>query len=236
MERLKKRFKAQKFISYFQAFTNTYGEVEKLKEIYNSALKHEDVVGLSIGTRPDCVDEEKINMIADIAKDKYVWIEYGLQSIHDKTLDVINRGHNAETFINAVKLTQGKNINICVHVILGLPNETREDMLKTIKTLADLNIDGIKFHQLCALKGTKLEEIYNRGEFIPLEAEEYVSILCDCLEILPPTTSIHRLAGNGLSSLLIAPKWLPEKFKVLNMIDDELIRRDSYQGKFYKKQ
>jgi radical SAM protein (TIGR01212 family) len=232
---LKKRFKAEKFISYFQAFTNTYAPVEVLKDIYSRAVEHEDVIGLSIGTRPDCVDAEKIDLISSIAENKYVWVEYGLQSIHNRTLNLINRGHTAEDFINAVNLTKNKGINICAHVIIGLPGENKQDILETAKLLADLGINGVKFHLLCALKGTTIEQMYYRGEFNPISIEEYVDIVCDFLEILPPEVSIHRLAGNGLNEILIAPNWLPQKFKVLNRIDRELLRRDSFQGKFFKK-
>jgi len=234
--RLQNRFKAKKFISYFQAFSNTYAPVEKLKCLYNQALDNPDVVGLSIGTRPDCVDEEKILLINTYAQTKEVWIEYGLQSIHNNTLSLINRGHSAEDFLAAYDLTRkfGDKIKICVHVILGLPGETKKDMLETAKTLANLKIDGIKIHLLCALKNTELENMYNRGEFHPLSEEEYVDIVCDYLEILPKETVIHRLAGNGLKKILVAPKWLPEKFRILNLIDREMERRGSFQGnKFF---
>jgi radical SAM protein (TIGR01212 family) len=230
--RLKDRFGAEKFISYFQAYSNTYASVEKLKSLYDEAVLHSDVVGLSIGTRPDCVDEEKIRLINSYTAEHHVWVEYGLQSIHDKTLKLINRGHTSEDFLNAYNLTRkyGENIKICVHVILGLPDETREDMLQTAKVLANLGVDGVKIHLLCALKNTELENIYNRGEFSPLSVEEYVDSVCDFIEVLPPETVIHRLAGNGLKKILVAPTWLPEKFKVLNMIDRELERRGTYQG------
>ena len=232
IKKLKDRFGAEKFISYFQAYSNTYASVEKLKSLYDEAVSHPEVVGLSIGTRPDCVDEEKIRLINSYTENHHVWVEYGLQSIHNKTLKLINRGHSSEDFIKAYELTRkfGKDIKICVHVILGLPGETRQEMLETAKVLADLGIDGIKIHLLCALKDTELEKMYNRGEFNPLSAEDYVDTVCDYLEILPKETVIHRLAGNGLKKILVAPKWLPEKFKVLNLIDRELERRGTFQG------
>lgn len=235
IKRLKDRFGAEKFISYFQAYSNTYAPVEKLKSLYDEAIAHQKVVGLSIGTRPDCIDEDKIKLINSYGEDYHVWIEYGLQSIHDKTLKRINRGHSAEDFLTAYDLTRrfGEKIKICTHVIIGLPDETRQDMLETAKTLANLKVDGIKIHLLCALKGTELENMYNRGEFTPLSTEDYVDTVCDFLEILPPETIIHRLAGNGLKKILVAPKWLPEKFKVLNLIDRELERRGTYQGKMF---
>ena len=232
IKKLKDRFGAEKFISYFQAYSNTYASVEKLKSLYDEAVSHPEVVGLSIGTRPDCVNEEKIRLISSYTENHRVWIEYGLQSIHNKTLKLINRGHSAEDFIKAYELTRkfGNDIKICVHVILGIPGESKKEMLETAKVLADLGIDGIKIHLLCALKDTELEKMYNRGEFTPLSAEDYVDTVCDYLEILPKETVIHRLAGNGLKKILVAPKWLPEKFKVLNLIDRELQRRGTFQG------
>ncbi|EKE03512.1 MAG: hypothetical protein ACD_20C00196G0008 [uncultured bacterium] len=234
VERLKKRFKAKKFISYFQAYTNTYGSLDHLKNTYDKALQHEDVVGLSIGTRPDCVDPEKIDLISSYTDNHYVWVEYGLQSIHDKSLKFINRGHSAQDFINAVKMTQNKNINICAHVIIGLPGETKKNMLQTAKLLADLGVDGVKIHLLCVLQGTQIEKMYSNGEIKLLSTEEYVDIVCDFLEILPPEVTIHRIAGNGLKKILVAPRWLPEKFRILNLIDKELERRNSYQGKVFQ--
>lgn len=234
IKRLKNRFKAEKFISYFQAYTNTYAPVKLLKELYDRALSHPDVVGISIGTRPDCVDDKKLDLISSYQKDKMVWIEYGLQSVHDKTLEFINRGHDFKDFADAVNKTQKRGIKICAHVIIGLPGETKEDILQTAKTLAGMNIDGVKIHLLCVLQNTELENIYNQGKIRIFSMEEYVETVCDFLEILPPDTTIHRIAGNGLKKLLIAPQWLSEKFKVLNMIDKELERRDSFQGKYYK--
>ena len=233
IEKQKERFKAQKFIAYFQAYSNTYAPVEKLKNIYDNAFYHPDIVGMSIGTRPDCVDEEKIDLIADYAFKKHVWIEYGLQSIHDKTLNLINRGHSGEDFIKAVELTKNKNINICAHVIIGLPGETGDDIIETAKVLADLKVDGVKIHLLCVLNGTKIEDMYNKEEITLMSDSEYVDIVCNFLEVLPPTTTIHKMAVNGLKKILVAPKFLGEKFRLLNMIDAELQRRDSWQGKFY---
>lgn len=227
---LSTRFKAQKFMSYFQAYSNTYKPVEELKQIYDSSLCHEDVVGLSIGTRPDCVDEEKLDLIASYT-DKYeTWVEYGLQSMHDKTLKFINRGHNFETFLKAYNQTKERGINVGVHVILGLPNESKEDMLKTIKTLAELKVDGVKFHCLCVFPNTKLYDMYQNNKITLLEADEYIELACDCLELLPQKTTIHRLGGNGLQAIKVAPGWLNKKFEILNKIDAILERRDSYQG------
>ncbi len=227
---LAERFKAKKFMSYFQAYTNTYKPVKELEKIYDSALKHPDIVGLSIGTRPDCVDDEKLNLIATYKDDFYTWIEYGLQSIHDKTLKEINRGHDFNCFLKAYEKTKEKGINVCVHTILNLMNESREQMLETAQKLAELEIDGIKIHMLCALEGTKLAELYNSGKIKFMTEEEYATLICDILEILPPETTIHRLAGNGLKSELIAPRWIGRKLNTLNLIDKELERRNSWQG------
>ncbi len=233
VEKLKSRFKAQKFISYFQAYSNTYAPVERLKNIYDEALLHKDVIGLSIGTRPDCVDIEKINLISSYTNSHYVWVEYGLQTIHNKTLNHINRGHSYEDFLHAVNLTKNKGINICAHVIIGLPGESRKDILETAKALADLGINGVKIHLLCVLKNTKLEKMYLNNEFQLLSSEEYIDTVCDFLELLPPEVTIHRLAGNGLKRILVAPNWLCEKFKLLNAIDQELDKRSSFQGSKY---
>ena len=223
------RFKAEKFMSYFQAYTNTYKPVNELEKIYKSALNHPDVVGLSIGTRPDCVEDDKLNLISDIAQDYYTWVEYGLQSIHNKTLKKINRGHDFDCFLKAYERTKEKGINACTHVIFGLW-ETRDEILETAQKLAELKVDGVKIHMLCALKDTKLAKLYKNKEIDFMSEEEYVNLVCDFLEILPQTTTIHRLAGNGLKKNLIAPRWLGAKLDCLNKIDRELLKRNSYQG------
>ena len=226
---LSARFKAEKFMSYFQAYSNTYKPVKELEKIYNSALTDEKIVGLSIGTRPDCVDDEKLSLIAGYKDDYYTWVEYGLQSIHDKTLKKINRGHNFDCFLKAYEKTKEKGINVCVHIILGLW-ETHDEMMQTAQKLAELRVDGVKIHMLCALKNTRLADMYRNNEVGFMEEDEYVQTVCDFLEYLPPETSIHRLAGNGFKKTLIAPLWLGKKFDCLNKIDREFIKRNSYQG------
>lgn len=228
-ETLKSRFGAEKFMSYFQAFSNTYKPVNKLAKIYSQALKHPDIVGLSIGTRPDCVDNDKLKLISSFTPDYYTWIEYGLQSIHDKTLIKINRGHDYKCFLNAYEKTKQAGINICLHVILNL-FENYDEMMETAKTIAALDPEGVKIHMLCALEGTKLAEIYRRGEIDFMSQDEYVSTVCDFLEYLPPQTTIHRLAGNGLRTELVAPRWIGKKLDTLNRIDREFIHRGSRQG------
>lgn len=226
---LSERFGAQKFMSYFQAFSNTYKPVQELEKIYTASLHHPDIVGLSIGTRPDCVDDDKLKLISSFTPDYYTWIEYGLQTIHDKTLIKINRGHDYKCFLKAYEKTKEAGVNICLHVILNL-FETYEEMMQTAQAIAKLEPEGVKIHMLCALKGTKLAEIYNAGELEFMSQEEYVSTVCDFLEYLPPKTTIHRLAGNGLRTELVAPRWIGKKLDTLNRIDREFIRRNSRQG------
>ncbi len=229
IDTLSKRFKAEKYMSYFQAYSNTYKPVKELEKIYNSALNHKDIVGISIGTRPDCVDNEKLDLIASYKDDYYTWIEYGLQSIHNKTLKKINRGHDFNCFLKAYEQTKNRGINVCVHVIFGLW-ETHEEIMQTARKLAELGVDGVKIHMLCALNDTKLAKIYEAGEIDFMSEDEYVNTVCDFLEYLPEKTTIHRLAGNGLKKNLIAPKWLGAKLDCLNKIDREFIKRNSYQG------
>lgn len=228
-ETLSKRFKAQKFMSYFQAYSNTYKPVNELKQIYDESLNHKDVVGISIGTRPDCIDDDKLRLISSYKDDYYTWIEYGLQSVHDKTLRRINRGHDYETFLRAYEKTKEYGINVCVHVILGLW-ESHDEIMETARRLAELGVDGVKIHMLVALEGTKLARLYENGEIDFMSEDDYISTVCDFLEYLPPETTIHRLAGNGLKKELIAPRWIGKKLDSLNKIDRELARRDSYQG------
>lgn len=231
-ETLKKRFKAEKFMSYFQAFSNTYKPVGELEKIYTASLNHPDIVGISIGTRPDCVDNSKLDLISTFKEDYYTWIEYGLQSVHDKTLLKINRGHDYKCFLEAYEKTKAKGINICLHIILGL-FETYEEMMETAKTIAKLEPEGVKIHMLVALEGTKIADYYRSGELSFMSEDEYVSTVCDFLEYLPPKTTIHRLAGNGLKSELVAPRWIGKKLDCLNKIDREFLRRDSFQGVKY---
>ncbi len=228
-ETLARRFKAKKFMAYFQAFSNTYKSLSELEKIYTSSLCRNDIVGLSIGTRPDCVDNDKLDLIASFTSEYYTWIEYGLQSVHDKTLVKINRGHNYRCFLDSYEKTKTRGINVCLHVILNL-FETYEEMMETAKTIAKLEPDGVKIHMLCALEGTKIADMYNNGEINFMSEDEYVMTVCDFLEYLPPQTTIHRLAGNGLRTELVAPRWIGKKLDCLNKIDREFIKRDSWQG------
>ena len=224
---------ASKFVAYFQTFTNTYAPVEKLKAFYEEALAQEDVIGLSIGTRPDCLPPEVIDLLAGYAKKYHVWVELGLQSASDRTLDFINRGHNFEQFARAVGSLRGRGLNICAHIIIGLPGESDEDVLTTAKTLATLPVDGIKIHSLLVLDGTKLGEMYRQGSIQMISKEKYASLVTDVLEVLPPEMVIQRLAADGYRDIFLAPAWAQNKLDVLNSIHKELERRDSYQGRNY---
>ncbi|UCD79492.1 MAG: TIGR01212 family radical SAM protein [Desulfobacterales bacterium] len=228
---LHRRYKARKFIAYFQSFSNTYGPVDKLKRLYDEALAVEDVVGLSIGTRPDCVNERILDLLQNYAQNYLVWIEYGLQSARDATLVAINRGHDVQCFRDAVKTTLNREIKICAHVILGLPDESRSDMLRTADTVAASGIDGVKLHLLYVIKGTRLETLYRQGRYKCLAQQEYVDLVCDFLERLPRHMIIQRLTGDPHPDELVAPQWSLKKTETLAQIRTTLEKRDSWQGK-----
>jgi uncharacterized protein len=225
---------ASKFIAYFQTFTNTYAPVEKLQALYDEALAQEDVIGLSIGTRPDCLGPDVIELLSEYASKYHIWMELGLQSVNDRTLHLINRGHNYQQFSDAVNALAGVGLNICVHIIIGLPGESDEDVLTTATTLAQLPIQGIKIHSLLALKGTTLGEMYKSGAMPIINKEKYVSLVADVLEILPPNVVIQRLTADGYRDIFLAPDWAMSKLDVLNAINKELERRNSYQGRCYR--
>ncbi|MBD3309258.1 TIGR01212 family radical SAM protein [candidate division KSB3 bacterium] len=234
---LRRRYNAQKFLAYFQSYTNTYAPVERLEQLYRTALAEEHIVGLSIGTRPDCVSEPVLDLLGTLAQDWYLWVEYGLQSIHAATLQRINRGHGYADFVDAVSRTkQRPGINICAHVILGLPGETKADMLETAKALSDLGVDGVKIHSAHVLKNTPLEEMYRNGDYQVLELPEYIEIVCDFLEYLTPEIVIHRLVGDAPRSRYVAPEWCMHKSEALRHIDRELARRNSHQGRRVEQQ
>ena len=232
---LSKRYKAKKFIAYFQSFSNTYAPLPALQDLYAEALGVDDVVGLSIGTRPDCVDDAVLDLLQDYAKRYLIWIEYGLQSASDATLAFINRGHDVQCFKDAVKKTRNRNIKICAHVILGLPHETRQDMLHTAETLAALEVDGVKLHLLYVVKGTPLETLYRRGEFKCLEQDAYVDLVCDFLERIPCEMVVQRLTGDPHPGELVAPAWALKKTDILEQIRKTLEKNDSRQGKYFNR-
>jgi radical SAM protein (TIGR01212 family) len=231
---LARRYKAQKFLVYFQSFTNTYAPVPTLRKLYDDALADQDVVGLSIGTRPDCVDEAVLALLEEYARNRLIWIEYGLQSIHDATLRRINRGHGFAAFERAVAATRGRGIKICAHVILGLPGENRRHMLDTARTVAGMGIDGIKLHLLYIVRGTPLARLYRRGKYRCLEQDAYVQLVCDFLEHLPPDMIIQRLTSDPHREELVAPAWSLRKQETLSRIKAELTRRGTRQGSRFR--
>lgn len=228
---MSKKWPKSKYIGYFQAHTNTYAPVEILKEKYETILKLENVVGLSIATRSDSINEECLNYLEELNKKTYLTVELGLQTIHKETSKLINRCSTLECFEDMVKKLRERNIHVVVHIINGLPNETKEMMIETVKYLNTLDIQGIKIHMLGILKNTLLGVTYKKNKFKVLTKDEYVDIVCTQLENIRPEIVIHRLTGDPKKEDLIEPNWLIKKFCVLNDIDKELVIRDSYQGK-----
>ncbi|MFC1538905.1 TIGR01212 family radical SAM protein [Candidatus Latescibacterota bacterium] len=228
---LGRRYKAKKFIAYFQSFSNTYAPIDTLRKLYEEALAIDNIVGLAIGTRPDCVAENVLELIDELAEKTYISMEYGLQSIHDTTLKLINRGHTYQDFKDAASRTRARGIEVCAHVILGLPGENKENMLATAKALGELEIQAVKIHLLYVIRGTALHEMYERGDFRFLTREEYTDIVCDFLALLPRDTVIHRLTGDPHPGELVAPLWALEKEANINAIRDNLRCKNIWQGK-----
>ena len=230
-----KKWPNAKYIGYFQANTNTYAPLDKLKEKYETILKLDNVVGLNIATRPDSITDECLDYLEELSKRTYLTIELGLQTIHESTSKFINRCHTLECFEDMVKKLRERNINIVVHIINGLPYETKEMMIDTVKYLSNLDIQGIKIHMLSILKDTKLAEIYNDEKFKLISRDEYIDIVCDQLEILREDIVVNRITGDPKVSDLIEPDWLIKKVTILNDIDKEMAKRNSYQGIKYQK-
>ncbi|MBN1527307.1 MAG: TIGR01212 family radical SAM protein [Candidatus Omnitrophica bacterium] len=229
IKKLREKNGPKKYIAYFQAFTNTYAPAKELRPIYDQAASN-DVVGISIGTRPDAIDLAKLELIASY-KDRYeVWIEYGLQSAHDKTLLALQRGHTFADFANAVHLTKRFGISVCGHVILGLPGETAAEMMETADKLSELKVDGVKIHLLHILKGSRLEQLYAGGKIRLPEQDEYVELVCDFLERLSPDIVIQRLTGEGTREKHVAPLWALDKLGTIKKIEETLKKRGSRQG------
>ncbi len=235
LERGKKLYKrlrkATKFVAYFQTFTNTYGEIEHLRKLYEEALEVEDVVGLSIGTRPDTMSPEIVTMLDEFSRDYDVWIEYGLQSMHPESLEKIARGHTLEEFLTAVELLSASSIKLCVHAIIGLPWESREMVWQTADFIARLPVDGVKIHSLLLLDGTPLYEEYKEKPFSLLSRAEYVARVAGFLERLPPEVVVQRLTAEGYRDIFIAPDWARNKLQVLQHLERYQKEHNSYQGK-----
>lgn len=218
-QRVSKKIKSGKYIAYFQAFTNTYAPIDVLAEKYCEAINHPDIVGISIATRPDCLGEEVLTLLSEINKIKPVFVELGLQTIHEKTAEYIRRGYPLSVYDNAIKALKKAGINTVVHLIIGLPNESREEMLESVEYACKSGADGIKLQLLHILKGTDLADDYFSGKFETLSMEEYLSIIKDCVEIIPKNVVIHRLTGDGPKKDLIAPLWSADKKSVLNALN-----------------
>src|SRR5690606_22230869 len=233
IRRLKMRYRCDAFMAYCQPATNTYAPVERLRAVYDEALAHPQVVGLAIGTRPDCVPDPVLDLLAEYAERTYLSVEYGMQTIHNQSLDWMNRGHHHDAMLDALERSRGRGFEICVHVILGLPGETHEDMLATARELARLQVDAVKIHNLYAVEGTPLADQVRRGEVTLLDRDSYVRTLVDFLELLPPRMVVERISGDAPPDYFVGPAWCLDKPDVRRAVDAELERRDSWQGKQY---
>jgi len=229
-EVMTRKYRAERFIAYFQAYSNTYSPVERLAALFDEALAVPDVVGLIVATRPDCLPEAVLDLLAELNRRTYLWLELGLQSIHDRSLALINRRHNHACSVSAIERARERGVRVCAHVILGLPGETREEMLAMAAELNRLGVAGVKLHLLHVMRGTRLAEMYEQGEIQLLDRDGYAGLVCDFLELLDPGILIHRLTGDGGRDDLIAPVWSLKKFELLNLIDAELERRGTRQG------
>ncbi len=228
-EYLRRKFRAEKFLGYFQAYTNTYASVDQLRQLYETVLQDPEVVGLIIGTRPDCLPDAVLDLLEELNQRTYLWLELGMQTMHDRTLRAINRGHGHTCLVDAVARCKQRGLRVCLHLILGLPGEERTDMLASLAEVNRLGVDGVKLHHLHVLRNSRFAELYQAGELTLMERDSYVALVCDLLERLDPRIVVQRVMGDGRSELL-APDWSRRKLEVLNAIDAELEKRDSRQG------
>lgn len=236
MASVSRRYKATAFIAYFQSYSNTYGDITTLKGIYDAILPYPGIVGMAVGTRPDCIDAERLSLIASYADRRTVWMEYGLQSAHDDTLRRINRGHNVQSFIDAVELTSRINIRICAHVILGLPGEGMEHFIKTAELLSGLPVSDVKIHMLYVVKGTALEDIFAKGGYIPMERASYARAAATFIGHLREDIIIQRITGDPHPDELVAPSWALEKGKAREAVHKEMETSGIRQGSMYCRQ
>lgn len=234
-DHMHQKWKNGKYIAYFQAYTNTHAPLSYLQQQFEAALSEEGVVGLSIATRPDCLPDDVVQYLAELHSRTYLWVELGLQTIYDSTAQLVNRAHDYQTYVDGVNKLRKHGIRVCTHIINGLPLETKEMMLETAKEVATLDVQGIKIHLLHLLKGTPMVKQYEKGQLQFLERDEYIQLVADQLEQLPPDMVIHRVTGDGPIDLMIGPMWSVSKWDVLNGIDQELEERDSWQGKYFIK-
>lgn len=229
-----KRTGAKRYLAYFQAYTNTYDRVERLAQQYELALAEHDIMGLSIGTRPDCVPDEVLDLLChyrDLGHE--VWLELGLQSAHDKTLERVNRGHGFTEYKNAIRAAHLRGLNVCTHLILGLPDEDDSDMSYSLSRVIELGIEGLKLHPLHVVKGTQLAREWKQGNYTPLSMDNYIQTAATLIEHTPEDIIYHRVTGTAQKDILLTPDWCSQKWRVLNGIEDELKKRNSYQGKLY---
>lgn len=232
---LKTRVDAKLFIVYFQPYSNTYAPLERLQRLYEQALDHPEVVGISVGTRPDCIDDRKLAYFEQLKRDYFVTIEYGIESAHDETLRVINRGHDYACTVEGIERTAKRGIHVCGHLILGFPNETREEMLETVDAVSKLPLNFVKLHNLHIVRHTELAREYSKHPFHIFSFEEWVDMACDTLERLNPKFIVERLYGNAPKRLLIEPQWGRNGAKIIHAIQQELKRRDSVQGRLFQR-
>ena len=231
---LRRRYqRVEQFLAYFQPATNTYAPVERLRSVYEEALAHPLIVGMAIGTRPDCVPDDVLDLLSEISQRTYLSVEYGMQTIHDRSLDWMNRGHHYDAFLDAMQRSRNRGFEICAHVMLGLPGETHDCMMATARELARLEIDAVKIHNLYAVKNTPLAEQVARGEVTLIERDEYVATVIDFLELLPPSTIVERISGDAPHDYFIGPQWCLDKAVVRAVLDAEFVRRDTWQGRGY---
>ncbi|MBI85059.1 MAG: TIGR01212 family radical SAM protein [Planctomycetaceae bacterium] len=233
--RLKQRYKCDHFMAYFQPATNTYAPVEQLRQLYDDALSHPQVVALAVGTRPDCVADEVLDLLQEFSERTYVSVEYGMQTVHNRSLDWMNRGHHHDATVDAMRRSDSRGFQKCLHVILGLPGESHQDMLETAHEVAHLAPDAVKLHNLYAVKNTLFGEKVIQGEYDLMGRDEYVRTLVDFLEILPPDIVVERISGEAPPAYFIGPSWCLDKPAVLRAVDKELETRDSWQGKHSKR-
>ncbi|WP_298469703.1 TIGR01212 family radical SAM protein [uncultured Psychrobacillus sp.] len=234
-DKMHEKWKKGKYIAYFQAYTNTHAPLPVLKEKFEAALALEGVVGISIATRPDCLPDDVVEYLAELNERTFLWVELGLQTVHESTARLVNRAHDFNTYIEGVSKLRKHGIRICTHIINGLPLENREMMMETAREVAKLDVQGIKIHLLHLLKGTPMVKQYEKGMLEFMGRDEYIQLVADQLEILPPEMIIHRITGDGPIDLMIGPMWSANKWEVLNGIDAELAKRESYQGKLFTK-
>ena len=233
IRRLQLRYQCDHFTAYFQPATNTYAPVEQLRGLYQEALAHPQVLALAIGTRPDCVPDPVMGLLEEISESSDLSVEYGIQTIHNRSLDWMNRGHHHDISLEALHRSVGRGFEVCVHIILGIPGETREDMLDTARAIASLPIDAVKIHNLYAVKNTVLADQIASGEVTLMEQKEYVTTLVDFLELLPSGMVVERISGDAPRDYFVGPAWCLNKSHIRNAVNQELANRDSWQGKYY---